>query len=95
MKAEAHFDRIHVQHDVPTDIDEVRLDGDNGTVWIVRALTETKLCTSNSQARRMIQQGAVSVDGEKLDDIDRQLEKRGEPYTIKVGKRRFVAVRVG
>jgi tyrosyl-tRNA synthetase len=92
--AEAHFDRIHVQHDVPEEIDEISLAGDEGGLWIVKALTSSRICKSSSDARRMIQQGAVSVDGEKLSDGERRLEKRGEPYTLKVGKRQFIRIRV-
>jgi tyrosyl-tRNA synthetase len=92
--AEAHFDRIHVQHDVPEEIDEISLAADDGGLWIVKALTASRICKSSSDARRMIQQGAVSIDGEKLSDGERRLAKRGEPYTLKVGKRQFIRIRV-
>jgi tyrosyl-tRNA synthetase len=92
--AEAHFDRIHVQHDVPEEIDEISLAAEPGGLWIVKALTASGMCKSSSDARRMIQQGAVSVDGRKLSDGEHRLSKRGEPYTLKVGKRQFIRIRV-
>ena len=91
-KAQAHFDRVHVQRDAPEDIDRVKIDAGSGGLWIVKALTDTGLCDSSSQARRMVEQGGVSVDGEKLDDIDHHLAKRKDPYTLKVGKRKFIEV---
>ncbi|UCH85028.1 MAG: tyrosine--tRNA ligase [Candidatus Latescibacterota bacterium] len=94
-KAESHFDRIHVKHDVPEDIDEVPLSGGDEGVWVVKALTESGLCKSSGEARRMIKQGAVSVDGNKITDIELRLTRRDTTYTVKVGKRRFAAIRVG
>lgn len=92
-KAEAHFDRIHVEHDIPEDVDEVAFAvGDQG-LWVVKALVDTGVCKSSSDARRMIDQGAVSVDGSKITDKDLNLAQ-GAVYTLKVGKRRFVKVRV-
>ena len=93
-KAEAIFDRIHVQHDVPDDIAQVHMSGETDGVWIVKALTGAKLCKSGGEARRMIKQGAVSVDGEKIADIELRLTRRDDAYTIKVGKRRFAGVHV-
>jgi tyrosyl-tRNA synthetase len=92
--AEAHFDRIHVKHDVPEEIEEVTLASDAPGLWIVKALTASGMCKSSSDARRMIQAGAVSVDGEKLSDGEARLAKRENPYTLKVGKRQFIRIRV-
>jgi len=92
--AEAHFDRIHVKHDVPEDIEEITLASDADGLWIVKALTDARLCKSSSEARRMVQQGAVSVDGEKLSDVERRLSRRDTAYTLKVGKRQFIRIRV-
>ena len=93
-EAEAHFDRIHVKHDVPEDIAETTVSDEGGGVWIVKALTESRLCKSSGDARRMIKQGAVSVDGEKISDMELRLTGRDEAYTVKVGKRRFAAILV-
>jgi tyrosyl-tRNA synthetase len=90
--AEAHFDRIHVQHDVPETIDEIRLEGDTDGLWIIKALTDSGLCSTSSDARRMVKQGAVSVDGEKVSDIDVRLTKKKGAYTVKVGKRKFMDI---
>ena len=56
---------------------------------VVEALTQAGLCDSSSQARRMIGQGAVKVDQQKISDPDLKLAARAEPYAIQVGKRGF------
>lgn len=94
QEAEAHFNKIHVQKDRPDNVERVDIAGEENGLWIVKALTQSKLCESSSQARRMIQQGAVSVDGEKISDIELRLTARAESYTLKVGKRRFADILV-
>jgi tyrosyl-tRNA synthetase len=94
QRAEAHFNRLFVEHERPEQTKQLELEAPEGGVWIVKAITEARLCESSSAARRMIQQGAVRVDGEKLSDVDRKLSPRREAYAIQVGKRGFVDVRV-
>lgn len=43
----------------------------------------------------MVQQGAVSIDGEPVDSWSLELAPRAEPYLVKVGKRRFARLRIG
>jgi tyrosyl-tRNA synthetase len=92
--AEAHFNRLFVEHERPKEINKLDMDSPEGGLWIVKALTEAGLCASSSAARRMIQQGAVKLDGEKLSDVDRKLGARKEVYAIQVGKRGFIDLRV-
>jgi tyrosyl-tRNA synthetase len=60
---------------------------------IVAILTESKLCNSRSDARRMIKQGAVELDGEVIKDAEKPIAP-GHTYRIRVGKTRFARVRV-
>lgn len=90
--AEDHFDKIHVQKDRPDEVERIKMTAEEDGVWIVKALTESGLCESSSAARRMIKQGAVRVNGERIDDIEYRLNPRGDAYTIKVGKRRFIEI---
>jgi tyrosyl-tRNA synthetase len=92
--AEAHFNRLFVEHARPQKTEQVKMAAPEGGLWIIKALTESGLCESSSAARRMIQQGAVKLDGEKVSDVDRKLAARKEPYAIKVGKRGFVDIAV-
>ena len=103
--AEAHFVRVHQQRDDPSDVDTVSLPGQGGAskgqvlpaagtpwpVWLV--LKEAGLVASTSEARRMIQQGAVEVDRRRVASVDEVLPP-GRGYLIKVGKRRFKRVRL-
>ena len=91
-EAEQHFDTVFVKKDRPDDIETVKIDGGGDGVWIVKALTETGMCESSSAARRMIGQGAVRIDGEKVDDVEHKLAARDDAYGVKVGKRRFVDI---
>jgi len=97
--AEARFDQVHRQKEVPDDIPEhtvapsdEALQVEEGEVWLPRLLTRVGLASSNSEAVRMIRQGAVSVEGERVDDHERRLPARGE-YLVQRGKRRFARVR--
>jgi len=78
------------QGQMPEDIDEHELDGPIG---LPAALTACGLTASNSEAFRMIKQGAVKIDGDKVDDKDRQLEA-GFEGVLQVGKRRFARARI-
>jgi tyrosyl-tRNA synthetase len=93
-EAEAHFDTVHVVHEVPDDIPEVSLldaDGvDDGQVHLP-ALIAGAFEMSTSEARRLLTQGAVKLDGEALDGARLDLpagELSGK--VLQVGKRRFL-----
>lgn len=90
--AEKEFDRIFVNKDMPAEISEVALPIPNGGINIVRLLTETNLASSNNIARRLIEQGGVSVDGKRISD-QFQIIALDTPIVLKVGKRRFLRVR--
>jgi tyrosyl-tRNA synthetase len=90
--AEAHFNRLFVEHQRPEETACVEVEAGDGGVWIAKVLTQARLCDSSSAARRMIQQGAVKVDGAKVTDVDLRLAVRKQPYAIQVGKRGFVDV---
>lgn len=90
--AEAAFDRIFVRHEAPADVLEHHVQGDR--VGLVEVLVQSGLAPSNSEARRLVRQGAVELDGERIQDERAILEARrpGEGI-LKVGKRRFVRLR--
>ncbi len=92
--AEAHFNRLFVEHERPEEARRVEVRATDGSLWIAKALTQAGLCESSSQARRMIQQGAVKVDGEKISDVDLHLKVRKEAYAVQVGKRGFADIAV-
>ncbi|MEE3196389.1 MAG: tyrosine--tRNA ligase [Candidatus Neomarinimicrobiota bacterium] len=87
-KAEENFDKIFIKKDIPEDIPEVKLVEDT---LIVDVLVLYELVTSKSEARRLIDQGAVKINDRKCIDRD-QIIKKDESLVIKVGKRRFLKI---
>jgi len=91
MAAEANFEEVFRKGGLPDDIPEVTIAA-NEPVWIPQLLMDVDLVSSTSDGRRMITQNAVSIDGEKVNDLNGTVEPRGE-VLIKVGKRRFCRVK--
>ncbi len=92
-QAEEHFNKLHVAHGVPDKVDvfSVAL-GDRGSLPVSALLADSGICSSKSEARRMIEQGAVTVEGSRVSDPLQGLGL-GE-HLVKVGKRRFVRIRI-
>ena len=78
---------------IPENIPEFDLSISNDRIPLVNALKQTGLTKSTSEALRMIEQGAVKIDGERVVATDHQL-KTGDKVVIQVGKRRFAKIRV-
>jgi len=92
QEGEAHFNRLFVEHERPVETRRVELDAVDGSLWIVKALTGAGLCDTSSAARRMISQGAVRIDGERLSDENTKLAARKQAYAVQVGKRGFADI---
>ncbi len=91
--AAKEFDDLFKQKNTPDDIALYKIDwGEATEVWLPKALNNAGLVTSSSDGRRMIKQGAVSVDGEKVTDQNYKLPKNGEKL-VKVGKRKFIRLK--
>jgi tyrosyl-tRNA synthetase len=78
---------------VPDEIPEVQLNGGNDGLPIANALKDAGLVQSTSEAFRMIKQGAVRIDGEKIEDKGLKLSA-GTEQVVQVGKRRFARLSV-
>ncbi len=78
---------------MPDDIEEVLLASKDGTMGIAYLLKEAGLVSSTSEAFRMIKQGAVRVDGERIEDRGVEI-CAGTDHVYQVGKRRFMKVRL-
>jgi tyrosyl-tRNA synthetase len=93
--AEARFDRVFSQRDLPDDMPEVRLPADDlrdGRIWVVRLLSLCGFAPSNSEARRLVAQGAVRINGRRVDDPEAAVLVE-DGATLQVGKRRFARIR--
>ena len=92
LDAEEEFKRIFQQRELPDEIPEFtinRTDLEEGAVWLPRLLAQAGLCSSTSEARRMIQQGGVKVDGEKFEEPGERLVFKSGTI-VRVGKRKFI-----
>ena len=76
---------------MPEDIPEHELKSQDGVMGIAHLLKNCGLVDSTSEAYRMIKQGAVKIDGEKIEDRDKQI-KSGTAHVYQIGKRRFAKV---
>ena len=88
--AKAEFERVFSDRENPDDMPQAKYPA-GSSVWIVDILRENGLVKSGGEARRLIRQGAVSIDGEKIDDDKLELNITSK-IIIKVGKRRFLEI---
>ncbi|MFQ6615540.1 MAG: tyrosine--tRNA ligase [Fidelibacterota bacterium] len=91
LEAESKFDRIFVNKEAPEEMKTFPVP--SSPVSIVQLLFDSGLASSKGEARRLVTQGAVRVDGEKVTDTAHRLEVDTERI-LKVGKRRFLRVRL-
>lgn len=90
-EAEQTFEQVFARHELPDEIEEVRIDTGETELWVPKLLLDAGLVKSTSDGRRMIQQHAVSIDGERVEDVNATVPTKGS-VLIKVGKRRFCKV---
>ena len=87
-QAEKHFNTVVVGKGIPDDIPEFALSSED---LIVNVIFDAGLLQSKGEARRMIKQGAVKLDGESITNIQATISPKSEQI-LKVGKRRFLKV---
>ncbi|HET8728826.1 MAG TPA: tyrosine--tRNA ligase [Alphaproteobacteria bacterium] len=90
QKALADFEARFRQGEIPADIPELRWSTGGSPVPLSQVLKQTRLTASTSEAIRMIEQGGVRIDGEKVSDKALQLGKG--TFVLQVGKRKFARV---
>ncbi len=94
--AEAEFDRVFKDHAEPSDIPEVRLAAGSVPLRLARVLADAGLVASNKEGRRMLEQGAVRLDGERVNDPGAEFAPAElDGRTLQVGRRRWARIRVG
>src|SRR5262245_47329544 len=89
-EGEAHFARVVQQKEIPENIAEKTIKTSAAEEPIWRVLAKTDLVASSSEGRRLIQQGAVELDGKPVLDLNHTVQSSGNSHLLKVGKRRFV-----
>jgi tyrosyl-tRNA synthetase len=89
--ASDEFDRIFKKHDVPTDMPEIELPSE--PIGIVDLICLANFADSRGAAKRLVKQGGVSIDGDKVASLDTQIEPT-DGQVLKVGKRKFGQLKV-
>jgi len=94
--ARAEFERVFSRRNLPSEIPEVSIKVEGDAMLLSRLLREAGLAASNSEARRLIQQGGVRVDGEVVRDVKAEVATGpGSTVLLQAGKRRFARVTFG
>ncbi len=91
--AQSHFQKVVQRKEVPDEVpeQELALAGEEG-ISVLEVLDRLALIASRGEGRRLVKQGAVTVDGDKVEDA---LSPLGEgTYLLRVGKRRYVQVHI-
>jgi tyrosyl-tRNA synthetase len=91
QEAEDEFNRIFKQKQTPDEVEERSL---SSAKWkLPRLMVETALVSSVSEARRLIEQGGVRLEGERVTDVNHEVDlSAGQAILMQVGKRRFLRV---
>jgi tyrosyl-tRNA synthetase len=92
VQAQEEFDKIFIKKEIPDEIEEVSLSGEIKEISLLDLILKVNFAPSKGEARRLVQQGGVTVNGEKVDDIAAIIKLDGE-IILKVGKRKFVKIK--
>ncbi|ADI15082.1 tyrosine--tRNA ligase [Truepera radiovictrix] len=95
QEAEARYDHV-AKGGIPDDVPELTLSADatqDGVIWVCKLATLAGLSTSNGDARRLIQNRGLKLDGEVVEDVNLQV-RLDAPVVLQRGKDRFVRVRL-
>ncbi|MCF8260456.1 MAG: tyrosine--tRNA ligase [Melioribacteraceae bacterium] len=87
--AEQEFDKIFINKGLPDDIPELKLN--ISKISIIDLIVQAKFAPSRGEAKRLVLQGGVSIDGDKISDFNYELEP-SDGQILKVGKRKFAKI---
>ncbi|AFH49452.1 Tyrosyl-tRNA synthetase [Ignavibacterium album JCM 16511] len=88
IKAQEEFDKIFIKKEIPDEIDVFHIE-ENTEINILDLLLLVKFAPSKGEAKRLVQQGGVSIDGEKISDVHQSIKIKSG-MILKVGKRKFL-----
>jgi len=88
-RARQHFEQTVVNKEIPDDAPEIEFER-GSSIRLLDIISDANMTQSNGQTKRLIKQGGVSVDDEKVSDINLELTfNEGDQYNLKVGKRKY------
>jgi tyrosyl-tRNA synthetase len=91
-RAREEFEKVFSRKNLPQEIPVIEFDWEGASMKLVKIIALAGLARSNSEARRLVQQGAVEVNETLIKDIDAELPSSCE-HVLRVGKKRFVRIR--
>ena len=90
-EAEEEFDKIFIKKEIPDEIPFFEITNGQKEISILDLITTVNFAPSKGEARRLVQQGGVTLDGEKIADISATVQLKAENF-LKVGKRKFIKI---
>ncbi len=92
-EAKAHFTQVFQQRENPDEMPEVRFDSQGAPVRLAEIIVTAGLAPSKAEARRLVKQGGVSIDGEKVSEPAAMIDPaESEEFILKVGRRKFAKI---
>ena len=92
-EAEAEFERVFKYKKLPQKIEEITISWPEGKIWLPKLLQLAHLTSSTSEAKRLIKQGGVKINQEKVISPEMEISG-GQTYLIQLGKRKFKKVKI-
>jgi tyrosyl-tRNA synthetase len=90
-KAYEEFEKVFSKKELPEEIPEKTFDYHEKEIWIPYACTESGIATGTTQIVRLIQQGGLYIDNERIDDVNKKIPVEGTKL-FRLGKRRFYKI---
>ncbi|NPV84321.1 MAG: tyrosine--tRNA ligase [Candidatus Aminicenantes bacterium] len=96
QKAAEEFDRIFKRKDLPSEMEEkvVEMDGEQTRLELVDLMVNLGIVPSRGEAKRLIRQGGVYVDGQRVENLEHRLEVTRTEQILKIGKRKFYRLKL-
>ena len=92
QKAQEHFEKTVQKGETPEKIESIEVSGKRSVIDLLKLLVEKGLISSNAEAKRLVKQGSISIDDNKINSLEEELVlKPGS--VLKIGKRSFVEVK--
>ncbi len=89
VEAEAEFDKIFVKKEIPDEIPVFKFSNIGSEIGILDLIVKVNFAPSKNEARRLVSQGGVYIDGRRVDDTTESIKLDNEKI-LKVGKRKFI-----
>ncbi len=90
--AEEEFDKVFIKKEIPDDIPVHKFEESIKEIGILDLIVTVNFAPSKGEARRLVAQGGVSINGEKIDDVTATVSLDSEKI-LKVGKRKFIKIK--